>query len=113
GVRFGPEVLDDDLLQVTVAAVQLPDSEQRFHTLLERFADTDQDARSKGDFELASDFQGLQAQVWPLAGGEFVRSSRPTQALTDALQHDAHGGIDVLQMCHLSAAHVPGVTVRK
>ena len=50
---LGAEILDDDLLDVTVALVQLANRQERVDPLFERFADADEDAGGERDAKLA------------------------------------------------------------
>ncbi len=44
GARLGPEVLDDDFLDMPVAVVQIAQRQQRLDALAPGLADADQDA---------------------------------------------------------------------
>jgi hypothetical protein len=56
---LGAEVLDDHLLDVAVALVELPDRLERLEPLLPGLADPDEDPRCKRDRELARELDGL------------------------------------------------------
>src|SRR5207302_10996466 len=76
---FGPEVLDDDLLDVTVTLCELADREQRFEAFLAGLADPDQDPGGERDSlpprmleRLESPSRELvrRADVWTAARGQ-------------------------------------------
>ena len=48
-LRVASEVLDDDLLNVAMASVQVSNSEQSVHPLGNRLADADEQTRGKGN----------------------------------------------------------------
>src|SRR3546814_13580969 len=47
GVRLGPEILNDHLLNMAVSFLDIADRDQRLHPLCPRFADADQQHRSE------------------------------------------------------------------
>ncbi len=66
--RFGPEVLDDDLLHMPVPAMEVPDREQRLSALSKSLPDTHQDAGGERDGQPAGVLDGPHPH-----GGDFVR----------------------------------------
>jgi hypothetical protein len=93
-VGLGPEVLDDHLLEVPVAAVHVPQGEQRVDALTEGLPDPDQQPRGEGHRQPAGVLEGLQPAAgslsgawkcaWPLASSrsEVVSSMMPIDAET-------------------------------
>ena len=112
GARLGPEVLDDDLLQMIVAGMQGAQREQGFDALAPRLADADQDAAGERHAELAGRADRLQANPGMLVRAAVVgaaartgaprsipasarRKPKPAQQLEVRPGH--HAGIDVRQ----------------
>ena len=52
--------MHDDLLDVTVALVEVADGRERVDSLRRRLADPDEDPRGERDVELARDLDGLE-----------------------------------------------------
>ena len=73
---LGAEVLDDHLLQVTVALVQLAQREQRLDALAPRLADADQDAARVRDREPPGAVDRVEAHLGQLVGRAEVRHRR-------------------------------------
>jgi hypothetical protein len=69
------EVLDDDLLDVTVLLAERAQGEQRVDPLLPRLADADEDPARERDRELAREADRLEAARRNLVGRRPVRSS--------------------------------------
>src|SRR5438067_2007580 len=73
GARFGPEILDDDFLDVAVAIVEFAYREQAFDAFAPRFAGADQDAGGEWHACLAGQAQGFEAHMRILVGRSIVR----------------------------------------
>ena len=111
--RLGPEVLDDDLLQVPVRVVQIPQREQRGDALLPGLPDPDQDAGREGHRELPGQPDGLQARVRLLVGRAVMRLARLQQAPGRALQHQPLRRAHLPQREQLGARDDAGIGVRQ
>ena len=105
----GDEVLQDHLLQMAVAVVQLGERLQRRDAVLGVLADADQDAAGEGDLELAGVADRLQAQLrilgWRGGVGEEVGAQR--------LEHQPLGGRHLAQAGKVSAREGAEVCVRQ
>ncbi len=113
GARLGPEVLDDDLLDVPIPSLQPADGEERFGALPERLSDADEDARREGDGEPSGVLDGAQADRRDLVGRAVMRHAPLREPVGRLLQHQPHGRRDVLEPCHLLPRHDPRVEVRE
>jgi hypothetical protein len=85
--RLGPEVLDDDLLDVPVAAVGLVDGGQGLQPLGPRLADAAQDPGGERDGQLTGRLQGGQAGGRHLGDAAGMGAARLVQPLGQRLQH--------------------------
>jgi len=90
GLGLGPEVLDDDFLDVAVLVVQVPHREQGVDPFLAGLADADQDPRGEGHPCLTGQPERLQPAVRHLVGAAVVGLALLVQPHGHALQHDAH-----------------------
>ena len=86
---LGPEILDDDFLDVPVSFVQIADRQQRLHALGPRLADADQDAGGERHALLAGEPDGFEPHRRVLVGRSEMRAAALAQASRYALQHDA------------------------
>ncbi len=86
--RLGAEVLDDHLLDVAVALVQLADRIERLDSLATRLADPDQDSGREGDLEPAGRVDRLEAAGRHLVRRAEVGEPALGEALRRRLQHD-------------------------
>ena len=111
--RLGQEILDDDLLQVTVLGVGVPEGKERVEALRLRLADADQDAAGERDAQLSGGRDGLKADRGGLVGGAEVSLSALHQPRRGTFQHDALRHRDVAQHRDLVALHDAGVHVRQ
>lgn len=66
--RVGDEVLEDHLLKVTEAAVEVREGFERFDALVLGLADTDENSGREGDAQLTRGFNGRQALSRMLRG---------------------------------------------
>ena len=107
------EVLDDHLLDVPVALVEVADREQRVDPLLPRLADADEDPRREGDAQLAGQPDRLQPHGRALVGRAEVRPSALGQPVGRGLEHDPLRGGDLAQRRQLVARHHARVRVRQ
>src|SRR2546422_277480 len=71
--RLRAEVLDDDLLKVTVPLVEVADRREGVHPLAQRLTDADEDARRERDRELARERDRAEAPGRRLVGCPVVR----------------------------------------
>ena len=102
---FRAEVLDDDLLDVPVALVEIADREQRLDALRVGLADADENARGEGDRQLAGERDGPEAPSRHLVGGAVVGEARAEQPLRGRLEHDAHADVDLAERREVTLAH--------
>ena len=110
---FGAEVLNDDLLHVTVPAVQVADREEALAPLARRFADPDQDPGGERDREPACVFDRPQAHRRDLIGRSGVRPTLPRETVGRRLEHQAHRSAHVLERRELLVGHHARVEVRE
>ena len=96
---LGAEVLDDDLLQVTVALVQLAEREECLDALAPRLADADEEARGEGDRGLAREADGLEPEGRVLVRRAEVRAAALGEPLRTRLQHQALRHRDGAECC--------------
>ena len=86
--RLRPEVLDDELLDVAIAIVEVAQRQERLDTLPPRLSDADEDARGERHRQLAGEPDRLDAGRRVLIGGAVVHPALLQQAWREALQHD-------------------------
>ena len=108
-----PEVLDDDLLDVSVLLAERPQREQRVDPLLARLPDPDEDSARERNRELTREPDRLQPASWDLVGRGPVRSALLSEPLGRRLEHDPHRGRDRPQRLELVARHDAGIEVRE
>ena len=113
GLRLGPEVLDDHLLDVTVLIVKPAQGEQRFDTLEPSFANPDQESRGEGHRGLSRESQRFEPTSRYFVRRSVVRFTLLHQSVGHALEHDAHGCRDRTQHLKVFCRHQPGVQVRQ
>src|SRR5439155_24113233 len=110
---IGADGLGDALLTVTVSALDLPDGDEPLYPLLTGFANTDEDAGSKENLQLAGLAQHPYAHgrlfVWR---GE-VGHAFLAQPRADVLQHEPQTDVDVLEHFHLVVAQHASVGMRQ
>ena len=111
--RLGPEVLDDDLLDVAELVVQIAQREQRFDALFPGLADPDQDAGRVGNRELSRHPHRRQPRVGILVRRAVVGVAGLEQSPGDALQHHPLRGADLAQGEQLVARHHARIGVRQ
>ena len=104
---LGQEVLEDDLLHVTVAGVRIRDSPQRRQLAAAVVADADEDPRGEGDGQLAGGIQRGQPPCGLLVGRAPVRR----QALGQRLEHHALARRDLAQARQFLGEERAGVGV--
>ena len=92
-------------------AVKLPYDQQGIDPLLPGLSDPDEDARGEGYLELAGQLHHLDAYGGPFAWSELVAPPPFREPGAHVLQHQPHGGVDVLKPFQLPAAHCAGVAV--
>ena len=113
GVGLGPEVLDDDFLDMTMGGVQIPDRLQRVDPLVACLADADQDAGCERNLQFAGQTQGFQPDCGMFVGRTVVNAALPAEPLAGGLQHDALAGRHLAQAGDLLARHHAGIGVRQ
>ncbi len=94
-VRLGPEILNDDFLDMSVAGVKIGNGNQTVETLGAGFSDADQDSGGEGDRQFAG-----HANIFEPDGGMFVgravmHLSFFAQPCARGLQHDALAHRDI------------------
>ena len=107
GQRLGQEVLDDDLLHVTVAGVAVGDRPQGVEAVLAALADADQDPGRERDGQLAGGLQRRQ----PTLGGLVGRVAMAVEVRVERLQHHPLAGRDGAQLGQLAGVEGTGVGV--
>ena len=111
--RLGPEVLDDDLLDVPVGIVGVAQREQGLDPLLAGLADADEDTGGKRHRLLAGEAQRLQPDRRPLVGRAMVRPALGGEPLRRALQHHALRGRDRAQHAQVAPAQHARIEMRQ
>ena len=111
GARLGPEVLNDDLLDMVVLFVHGANCEQRLDPFTPRLADADEDAGGEGHRRLACRAQGLDASLRPLVGRAEVGATLLAEALGEGLHHDPRRDRHAAEALEIARAHQPGVQV--
>ncbi len=113
GAGLGAEVLDDDFLDVAVAAMQLQEPQQRLDALGAGLADADEDAGGEGNAPLAGEPDGLEPRRRMLVGRAVMHLPRRHQPLGSALQHQPHRHRHRPQQRQIVVAHDPGIDMRQ
>ena len=113
GVRFSPEILNNDLLDMAIGLIGVTQRQERLQSLVAGFTDTYQDARGKryGCFT-------RQPQSFKPTGRHFVRRSVMGHALfcqpvRRALEHNAHRQRDLAELCELVGRQQARIQVRE
>src|SRR5216117_2212310 len=109
--RLRAEVLDDDLLEVTVPLVEVADRREGVHPLAQRLTDADEDARRERDRELARERDRAEAPGRRLVGCPVVRQPGAAEPLRDGLEHEAHAHADLAEGGEVALDHEPRVDV--
>ena len=112
-IGLGAKVLHDDLLQMTVAFVQVAQCEQCLDALTPGFADTDQDPAGKRHGLLAGRVHARQTCGWQLVRASVVRAAFFAQARRSRFEHQAHRHADLAQRGDLRGAHQARIQVRQ
>ncbi len=110
---FGPEILDDDLLQVPVALVQVAQGEHRLDALKPGLADADQDAGGERHRRLSRRSDRLETQSGILVRRAEMRSAAAAQPLGCTLEHDPLRHRHLSQHVDIRPSHDPGVQMRQ
>ncbi len=108
-----PEVLDDNLLNVTIAVVEFPQGQERLDALGARLADADQHTSGEGHARFAREPDGLEARRGPLVGRPMMRSAALAQTLCRAFEHDPLRNGNLAQHCDVGSIENPGINVRQ
>ena len=94
GACVGAEVLNDDLLDMAIPAVQVGDRGEGVDGLLERLADADEEAAREGDAELPGPLRHGDPNGRALVWRPVVHLPWLAESLAHRLEHEAHGGVD-------------------
>ena len=113
GSWLGPEILDNDLLQVPVALVQVAQRHQRLYALMASLADADQDAGGERHRRLAGRADCIEAQRRVLIGRAEMRPAAAAQPLGGALEHDPLRHRYGTQPLDIGSGHDSGVEMRQ
>src|ERR1700733_5168213 len=89
---LGAKVLNDDFLNVSVAAMQVADGNERVHAIVEGFADANEQARGEGNILLARLLNGAQAFGRYLVGSIVMGCTGGKKRGTGSFKHQAHAG---------------------
>ncbi len=111
--RLGPKILDDDLLHMAIAVVQIAQRQQRLDALAPGLADADQDAGGERHRRLAGGADGFKPYRRILVGRAEMRPAAAAQPLGRALQHDALRHRHRAQPVDVDASHDPRVEMRQ
>ena len=110
---LGPEVLDDDFLDVPVGAMQVADRDQRVHALGKRLTDADQEAGGEGDRQLAGLAQHAKPHRRLLVRRPLVYLAASAKPRRHALEHEPQAHVHAPEARHLVARENAGVRVRQ
>ena len=113
GARLGPEILDDDFLNMVVPRMNFPDRQQRLDALQTALADADQDAGGKGNRRLAGETQGFQPDRRALVGRAVMRHALLAQPLGQALNHQPLRNRYRAQRLYVGRRQGAGIEVRQ
>src|SRR5436309_2677309 len=109
--RLRAEVLDDDLLDVTVPLVEVADRCEGVHPLALGLADADENARRERDRELPRERDRSEAPRRYLVGRAVVRQAGAAEPLRHGLEHQAHAHGDLAEGGEVALGHHPRVGV--
>ncbi len=110
---LGPEILDDDFLDVAVALVEIAQRQQRLDALDPGLADADEDPRGERHRRLAGRRDRREPPRRRLVGRAEMRPAAARQALGGAFQHDPLRHRDRAQPLDLVPAHDAGIEMRQ
>ena len=110
---LGPEVLDNDFLDMAIGCVGSPQGQHGFESLAAGLADTDQDAGCERHLRLTCALQCFKASSRHLVGGAIMRHAFLRQPVGSTLEHDTHRNGDLPQFFKLVGFHQPRIQVRK
>ena len=114
GPGLRAEVLHDDLLQVSVATVRVPQSQQGVGAVADRLADPHEDAGRERNAVDAGFLDHPKPDVGILVGGPIVHLSRGLEQLARRrLEHHAHRWSCRAQPLKFVGAHDAGVQMRE
>ena len=113
GAGLGPEILDDDLLDVAVMVIEVAQREQRLDALAPGLADADQDAGGERHRRLAGRGDRGEPHRRVLVGRAEMRPAATAQPLGGTFEHDPLRGRDRAQCLDIGAAHDAGVQMRQ
>ena len=111
--RLGPEILNDDLLDVPVVIMGIAEREQGLDPLLSGFADADEDTGGERHRLLAGQAERLEPCCRPLVRRAVVRPALGGEPLGRALEHHALRGGDRTQRAQVFAAQHTRIEVRQ
>ena len=110
---LGPEILDDDFLNMAILVMQVADGDQRFDLFVAGFADADQQAGCERHFGAARLGDRGQTARRLLVGRPEMRAAARAQPIGAAFQHDAHRRGMGPQQGIVRPIHQTGVEVRQ
>jgi hypothetical protein len=113
GLRLGPEILDDDFLDMAMALVQVAQREQCLDALGAGLADADQDAGGERHRGFTGRFDAGETARRQLVGRAEMRAAALPQSLGGALQHDALRHRHRAQPFDVGAAHHARIEMRQ
>src|SRR5205085_7720864 len=103
------EVLDDDLLDVAVPAMEVADREERLRAFGFRLPDADEDPGRERDREPPRVLDRSQSHPGVLVRRPEVGTAPLREPAGGALEHQPHRRGDVLEARHLLPAHDAGI----
>ena len=109
--RLGPEILDDDFLNMAILAMQVADGDQRVDLFVAGFADADQQPGGERHFGAARLRDRGQTTRRLLVGRAEMRAATRAQPICAAFQHDAHRRGMGAQQGIVGRVHQAGVEV--
>ena len=112
-IRLGAEILDDNFLDMAVAAMKIANSQKGVDSFLPCFADANQNARRKWNAEFPGLFHRAQAHGWFFIRRIVMGTTGEHEPLADIFQHQPHAYIDLSQPPQVSLSHHAGIGVRQ
>ncbi len=110
---LGPEILDDDFLQMPVRRVQIAQRQQGFDPFAPRLADANQNPGRERHLQFAGHADGCQAFCRLLVGRSEMRPSPLRQSLRGAFQHHALRDRDLAQGGKIGGLEQTRIDVRQ
>ncbi len=110
---LGPEILDNDFLDMAVGIVEIAQRKERVDPLFARFTNANQDAGGKGHGLLAGEAHRLQPRRRHFVGRAMMRLPLLAKTLRCRLEHDALRDRDVAKRRDIGARHQSGIDMRQ